>query len=236
MGHEIAQRLIADGWTTGVAARRMEPLQKLIESAPDRVMAEQIDIREADAQERLRHLIMRLGGVDVFFQISGVGKMNVTLADDNIEQNTVKTNVLGFVRMVDEVYRYMAEHNGGHIVALTSIAGVRGLGAAPSYSASKAFQHNYIQSLEQQATVRHLPVAFTEIQPGFVDTPLLKGSHFPMTMNVDEVVDELLWAVQTKKHKHIINWKYRWIVAIWKLIPQWVYRHLNVGIVHKNRG
>lgn len=232
MGREIARRLIADKWVVGLAARREELLQPMIEKAVKPSACMRIDICEEDAAVKLRQLIEMIGGVDLFFHISGVGKVNARL-DETIEMNTVSTNALGFTRMVGEAYRYMAAHGGGHIVALTSIAGVRGLGAAPSYSATKAFQHNYIQALEQQANARRLPIRFTEIRPGFVDTPLLAGSRFPMTMSVDEVVDELMWAVKTGKHQRIIDWKYRILVALWCLVPQFIYRRMRLGIANR---
>jgi len=43
----------------------------------------------------------------------------------------------------------------------------------PSYSATKAFQNTYIEALAQQAAIRRLPITFTDIRPGFVNTPLL---------------------------------------------------------------
>ena len=63
----------------------------------------------------------------------------------------------------------------GHIAAITSIAGTKGLGPAPSYSATKAMQNVYLQALKQHARSRGLDIRFTDIRPGFVDTALLSG-------------------------------------------------------------
>ena len=48
---------------------------------------------------------------------------------------------MGFTRMIGEAYRYFAKQGSGHIAAITSIAGTKGLGPAPSYSATKALQN-----------------------------------------------------------------------------------------------
>ena len=131
MGQEVAKLFIADGFTVGVAARREDRLQALKHLAPDRVEVAIIDVTAEDAPDRLRGLIDRLGGMDLFFYASGIGKQNRTLSPD-IEMNTVNTNGMGFTRMIGEAYRYFAERGEGHIAAITSIAGTKGLGPAPS--------------------------------------------------------------------------------------------------------
>lgn len=174
LGQQVAKLFLERGWRLGVAARREERLMELKQLAPDRVEVQSLDVTAADAAMRLRELIDRLGGMDLFFYSSGIGKQNRTLTPD-IELNTVSTNGMGFTRMIGEAYRYFAEQGRGHIAAITSIAGTKGLGPAPSYSATKAFQQNYLQALEQQANARGLDIRFTDIRPGFVDTDLLNG-------------------------------------------------------------
>ena len=163
IGREVATLLLEQGWTLGVAARRVELLNGIGD-----VQAELIDVTADDAVARLRSLIERLGGMDLFFYASGIGKQNRELAED-IELRTVETNALGFTRMIGEAYRYFAHQGKGHIAAITSIAGTKGLGPAPSYSATKALQNVYLQALEQQARARGLKISFTDIRPGFVE-------------------------------------------------------------------
>ena len=72
IGREVAQRLKKEGWTLGVAARRVEELRTIGE-----VEVEQIDVTQEDATIRLRNLIERLGGMDLFFYASGIGNSTV---------------------------------------------------------------------------------------------------------------------------------------------------------------
>ena len=175
IGREVAKLLMKEGWTIGVAARRVDKLEELNAAA-----MEQIDVTKDDATTRLQSLINCLGGMDLFFYASGIGKQNRELQED-IELATLYTNGLGFTRMIGEAYRYFANKGSGHIAAITSIAGTKGLGPAPSYSATKAMQNVYLQALEQQANARGLNIKFTDIRPGFVDTALLHGDfHYPM--------------------------------------------------------
>ena len=228
MGQEVAKLLLAEGCHLGVAARREDRLMELKKLAPDRVEVQAIDVTAEDAAMRLRELINRLGGMDLFFYASGIGKQNRTLTPD-IELNTVNTNGMGFTRMIGEAYRYFAEQGKGHIAAITSIAGTKGLGPAASYSATKAMQNVYLQALEQQANARNLKIRFTDIRPGFVDTDLLKGDfHYPMMLNPENVARQIVRAINNKRHIKVIDWRYALMTALWRRIPRPIWRHLKL--------
>lgn len=228
MGQEVAKLLLAEGYTLGVAARRNDRLQALKQLAPDRVVTATIDVTADDAASRLRALIDKLGGMDLFFYASGIGKQNRELVPD-IELNTVNTNGMGFTRMIGEAYRYFAEKGKGHIAAITSIAGTKGLGPAPSYSATKAMQNTYLQALEQQANARGLKICFTDIRPGFVDTDLLAGDfHYPMMLKPDKVARQIVRAIHNKRHVVVIDWKYAILTALWRRLPRPLWRHLKI--------
>lgn len=228
MGLEVSRLFLAQGCRLGVAARRGDRLEELKQEAPDRVVTAVIDVTTDDAPRQLRSLIEELGGMDLFFYASGIGKQNRTLSPE-IELNTVNTNGLGFTRMIGEAYRYFAEKGQGHIAAITSIAGTKGLGPAPSYSATKAFQNVYLQSLEQQANARGLKIRFTDIRPGFVDTDLLKGDYrYPLMLKPDKVARQIVNAIQRKRHIAVIDWKYSILTALWRRLPKSLWRHLKL--------
>lgn len=223
IGLEVARLFIQRGWTVGVAARRLDLLQTI--GAAD---VEQIDVTSADAPEKLMQLVDRLGGMDLFFYASGIGKQNRELTPD-IELATVETNGLGFTRMIGCAYRYFAQQGRGHIAAITSIAGTKGLGPAPAYSATKAMQNVYLQALEQQANARKLDIRFTDIRPGFVDTALLSGTfHYPMMLKPQAVAREIVSAIEHHKHIRVIDWKYRILTAVWRRIPRFIWRRIKL--------
>ena len=223
IGLEVARLLIQKGWMVGVAARRIDLLNSI--GAAD---VEQIDVTSTDAADRLMALIERMGGMDLFFYASGIGKQNRELTED-IELATMQTNGVGFTRLVGCADRYFAKQGRGHIAAITSIAGTKGLGPAPAYSATKAMQNVYLQALEQQSNARGLDIRFTDIRPGFVDTALLSGTfHYPMMLKPDAVAREIVWAIEHRKHIRVIDWKYRILTAIWRRIPRWIWRRIKL--------
>ena len=228
LGNEVARLLLRQGWALGVAARRQEPLEQLRVIDPARVHVQVMDVTSEDATARFQHLIGEVGGMDLFFYASGVGSHNMEL-EPSVELGTVATNGLGFTRMIGEAFRYMASHGGGHIAAISSIAGTKGLGAAPSYSATKAFQGIYLQALEQQAHMRGLNITFTDLRPGFVATPLLGDSpKYPMLLTTQEVARHMVRAVDASRHVWVIDWRWRIVTALWRRVPRWLWRRLKV--------
>ena len=228
IGMEVAKLLLDEGCRLGVAARREDRLQLLKQLAPDRVVTATIDVTAEGAEQRLRALIDELGGMDLFFYASGIGKQNRTLTPE-IELNTVNTNGMGFTRMIGEAYRYFADKGEGHIAAISSIAGTKGLGPAPSYSATKAMQNVYLQALEQQANARNLKIRFTDIRPGFVDTALLNGDfHYPMMLKPENVARQIVRAINSKRHIKVIDWRYAILTALWRRLPRPLWRHLKL--------
>lgn len=223
IGLEVAKLLMAQGWKVGVAARRIEQMKDLGAAAVER-----IDVTTDDATEGLQRLISKLGGMDLYFHASGIGKQNRELTAD-IELATLQTNGVGFTRMIGEAYRYFVKQGSGHIAAITSIAGTKGLGPAPSYSATKAMQNVYLQALEQQARSRGLDIVFTDVRPGFVDTALLAGDfHYPLMLSPEKVAQEIVCAINHRQHIRVIDWRYRILTAVWRRIPRWIWRRIKL--------
>lgn len=226
MGRAVAEMLQDRGWTVGVAGRRAELLAQVVARAPQSTFSEQVDVTLPQAAGAIEALALRMGGMDVYLHCSGVGNQNRML-EENIELSTVATNADGFARMVGAAYRYMAANGGGRIAVVSSIAGTRGLGAAPAYSATKRFQNIYIDALEQLAHKQRLPIRFTDIRPGFVETDLLGGKHYPMLMPVAPVARSIVRAVERGQRRVVIDWRYRVLVALWRMLPPCLWRRFN---------
>ena len=257
IGMEVASLLAQRGWQVGIAGRRIERLEEvkrntnlLISESSKASKGEiacyqQIDVTSPEAPSLLLKLIEKLGGMDLYFHSSGIGWQNNSL-DIEKEIKTVETNGLGFVRMVDTAFNWFAQQNQGQepgqgqrlgkdrscetyrIACITSIAGTKGLGAAPAYSATKRFQNHYLECLTQQAHMRHLPIAITDIRPGFVKTDLIAGSNYPLQLTPQEVALQIVNAIERGKAVKTIDWKYSILVSLWRMIPRWIWTRLTI--------
>lgn len=227
IGLEVARLFLLRGARIGAAGRRREALDALQAEAPGQVETAVIDVTSEDAPAALLELIGRLGGMDLYFHSAGIGQQNTAL-DPAIELGTGRTNVGGFLRMVTAAFGYFRTHGGGHIAAISSIAGTKGLGAAPAYSATKRFQSTYLDALSQLAHMEHLGIRITDIRPGFVDTPLLHCGPYPMLMQPRPVATRIVRALERGRRRIVIDGRYAALVFFWRLVPGWLWERLPI--------
>lgn len=232
IGLEVARLYIGLGWRVGAAGRRIEALEALKQTAPAQVEIEAVDICDKSAPGRLNVLADRLGGMDIYLHCSGIGYQNPEL-DPAREIVTAETNATGFIRLMTTAYHYMCAHGGGRLAAISSIAGTRGLGAAPAYSATKRMQNTYLDALAQLARMEHAPIRVTDIRPGFVATPLLNdGAHYPMLMSPERVARRIVTALHKGRRRIVIDRRYALLVAGWRMIPAWLWERLPIRTKH----
>ena len=244
IGHEVARQLAAKGYEVGIAGRRTERLAEMAQATPGIVAYRQIDVTCDDAPEQLQKLIAELGGMDLYFHSSGIGWENVLL-DTEKEMKTVETNGVGFVRMVTAAFNWFARNRNGRnaacgdnsktasnnarIACITSIARTRGLGAAPAYSASKRFTSHYLESLCQLTAIRNIRnIHISDIRPGFVKTPMIEGSNFPMQLDVRKVSVSIVNGLERRKPVITVNWFYRLLVFFWQMTPRFIWIRMSI--------
>jgi short-subunit dehydrogenase len=230
LGQAVAELLASEGWELGLAGRNTVPLLALQQSYPLAVRAiERIDINNDEAPKRLGQLISNLGGMDVYFHAAGIGRENIELSPD-IESDILNTNIGGFSRMIVTAFQYMEECGHGQIAAITSVAGTKGIGSMAAYSSSKCFGQTYLDALDQLARVRRLDIKFTDIRPGWTDTPLLgKDANYPMLMSTQKVALKIVHAIKHCRRVATIDWRWRILVAMWRILPYSIWRRLRVS-------
>ena len=230
IGHEVALILARRGWRIGVAGRREDILAKMSDEIDGVVAYEVIDVNTPEAVGGLHKLIDKLGGMDLYFHSSGIGYQNTAL-DAGKELTTIETNCLGMARLVGEAFRYFEQHpeTDGQIAVISSISRTKGLRAAPAYSASKRFTSHYLESLCQLANIRNIRnIHITDIRPGFVKTPLIEGSNFPMQLDARKVAVSIVDGIERRKPVITINWLYRLLVFFWQMIPRSIWIKMKV--------
>lgn len=230
MGMRVATDFARLGWRVGIAARREDRLKEIKGLYPDRVEYMAIDVEAEDAVERFYKLIELIDGMDYLLYAAGCGWRNPDL-DEALDARTVGVNVLGFTKIINAAYKYFrqtANVTRGHICAITSVAGTKGIGISATYSASKRYQWTYLQAIDQLAHQQHVNVAVTDIRPGFVDTPLLNGREYPMEMSIDYVAPRLEKAMMRSRRVAVIDSRWAVVTALWKLVPDALWRRIEI--------
>ena len=226
IGEALARELNRDGWHLGLLARRLDRLEALRETLAPATAVHGLDVTQPDAAAILEHVLDELGGVDLVVISAGTGHLNHDLRWE-LDLDTAMVNVLGFMAVAQVAMRHFLRRGRGHLVGITSVAALRGDRGAAAYSASKAFQSVYLDSLRDLARHSGAPIAVTEVQPGFVDTAMMKTDR-PLPSVVRRLLvaspakaaRQILRAVQKRKKHAYITRRYAVAALILKLLPR----------------
>jgi short-subunit dehydrogenase len=225
IGRELAKIYAQNNWLVGITGRRKNLLDSLQEEFPNNILSECFDVTGDENIKHLQFLLQQLGGLDLLIYNSGVGEPSAKL-DIAIDMNTTKTNVLGFVEIVNFAFNYFTLEGKGHIAAISSIASIRGNSLAPAYSASKAYMSTYIEGLYIKACKLKLPLYITDIQPGFVKTNMAKSPSMFWVAPVEKAAQQIFTAIQNKKRKAYITKRWWLIAKIMKWLPNFIYKKI----------
>ena len=216
IGKGLAKILADNSFKVGITGRRTELLEELKSQKPNSFITKDFDITDTKViKENLDKLITELDGLDLLIISSGTGDLN--------EKQTIETNVLGFTCVANWAFNYFETQKSGHLVAISSVGGLRGSRIAPAYNASKAFQINYLEGLRQKAKKLNEQVFVTDIRPGFVDTDMAKGEGQFWVASVDKATRQIFDAIKQKKKIVYITKRWRLIAIILKRIPRQLY-------------
>ena len=223
IGKELTKIFASNEYEVGIAARRTDLLNELATKMPTKTYTATIDIGNPDtAIQSLEKLIRDMGDVEVIIISAGTGHLNPSLSWSQ-EKDTIDTNVSGFTAMAGVAIRYFMQKKSGHLVGISSIAGIRGSNVCPSYNASKAYVSNYLEGLRKKVAKEKLPITITDIQPGLVDTAMAKGDGLIWVASPQKAATQIYQAIQRKKRTAYIT--KRWAIVAWlyKIMPGFIY-------------
>ena len=170
IGRALACELARRGAAVGVLARRAEALQEIvreIEAAGGRACALTADVQDARAvRAAAAELRARFGEIDVLIANAGVGgRIGNADFDAADVASVVGVNVCGAANSVAAVLPEMRARGRGQLVAISSLAGYRGIPKSAPYCASKAALWNLTLSLARELSPE---VTVNGIAPGVV--------------------------------------------------------------------
>lgn len=228
IGRAFALLLAQKGYVVGITGRRAHLLKEIVDSDPLHYIAKQFDIDNYHSVEtNLSELCDQLKGVELLVLCSGTGNRNPELKLEH-ETNVVKTNVLGFVAVVNWAYKYFEAKGGGSLAAISSIAGIRGFSVSPSYSGSKAYQMRYLEALRQKANTYGKLVSITDIRAGFVDTAMGNGPGAFWISSPEKAAKQILNSIEKKRS--VVYITKRWFLIAWllRVMPNFIFERIKI--------
>ena len=213
VGKTLFEKYANENNRIGIIGRRAHLLDELYQKYPSKTIPTKADITNLEEIEQaINALHKEMEYIDLAIVCSGTGDINATL-DYSIERPAIDTNIVGCTFVIDMLYHILEQQGHGHLVAITSAGGLRGEAMAPAYSATKAYQINYVEALRKKAFKNGEHIIVTDIRPGLVDTAMAKGEGLFWVMPVEKVARQIISAICKKKSKAYVTRRWH-ILAI----------------------
>jgi NAD(P)-dependent dehydrogenase (short-subunit alcohol dehydrogenase family) len=172
MGVDIAQAALAAGHAVVATGRDPERVRAAV-GAHDDLLTIALDITDpASAQSAVAAAVERFGRIDVLVNNAGnfyAGFFEEITAEDFRAQ--VETNLFGPLNVTRAVLPVMRAQRAGHVVTMSSTAGLIGQEFCTAYAASKFALEGWMESLTPE--VAPFGIRTTVVEPGFFRTDLL---------------------------------------------------------------
>ena len=225
IGNALAKILVENDYMIGITGRRKTELQKLKKLNPKNFSISAFDCTRENNSEKLEDLVAQLDGLDLLVLSAGTGDLNENL-EYEIEHATNQLNVIAFTEVVDWAFNYFEKQGKGHLVAISSIGGLRGSRMAPAYNASKAYQINYLEGLRQKAKHSKKQIYVTDVRPGFVDTDMAKGEGQFWVATKGKAAKQIYGLIKRKKTVGYVTKRWRLISLLLKTVPNGIYKRM----------
>jgi hypothetical protein len=241
IGQALALRFAKAGWRLALVARRAEAIEQWARSVslPEgRWAVYGADVQAIDSIVAAGAACIAAQGVpDVVIANAGisVGMDTAHRQDLEVMRETLATNVAGVAATFHPFLAAMRQRGSGTLVAVASMAAIRGLPGHGAYCASKSAVVAYCESLRGEC--RGSGVSVVTILPGYIATPLTARNPYsmPFLMSAEAFADQAYDAIVARASWKIIPWQMALVAKLMRLLPNALYDRAVAGRGRKPR-
>lgn len=204
IGLAIAKALAAQGATVTITGRRIEILEEA--AAPIGAYPLALDVTDPVATRTVVDAATAKNGpVQICVPNAGIAEgKSISKMDLVFWRRIMATNLDGAMLTIQACLPSMCTTDWGRVIAVSSIAGVRGLRGAPAYSASKHGLIGLIRGLSEDYIGG--PYTFNALCPGYVDTPIVSRGTVDIAARAGITEEEALGKMlRSNRHKRLIE-------------------------------
>lgn len=157
-----------------------------------------------------------------------LGSQEHAQKDISHARDIIHTNFTGAVSILEIIASDFEKRGHGTIIALSSVAGLRGRQSNYVYGAAKGALSIYLSGLRNRLTKPGVHVI--TVLPGFINTKMTEGMDLPKALSAmpDQVAMDIYTAYQKKKNIIYTRWFWKWIMLIIRSIPETIFKRLNL--------
>ena len=211
IGRALCADLAGRGARLGLMARGREALDELTDELPKSPDGAHVPLaadvsKWGQVRRAVDRFAMRAGGIDLLIANAGVLHY-APFADQDIgeAEDMVRTNVFGALYTVKAALPHMLDRARGHIVVLSSAAGLRAFPWGAVYGGTKAFDRGFAEALRHELS--GTGVSLTTVFPGEFSTQILAHQRDRLPdwraneeeRPVEELVAEIVRAIEADR-------------------------------------
>ncbi len=165
-GRALAERVLARGWRVVATARDAARVADLADGADDRVLAVALDVTDpAQVAAAVTTAEARFGRIDVLVNNAGYGyQASIEEGEDDEIRAQFEANVFGLFALTRAVLPGMRIRGSGHVINITSVAGLVGFPGSGYYAASKHAVEGFTDALAAEGAP--IGIRATCVEPG----------------------------------------------------------------------
>jgi short-subunit dehydrogenase len=229
IGQALCRRLAVAGCRLGLVSRTAAALESL--AGELRARGVRVAVQPADVCDRaalagaVRALEAELGAVDLAIHNAGLVRITDPLAPDVDDlEAMIQVHYLGCVYLLEAVLPTMLTRGRGHFVAVNTLGSRRGMAWSAAYSASKAAQATYLESL--RPALRRKGIRVTTIFPGFIrtDTSQALPLRLPVIwLDPDTAARRMVRAILRGRREFSFPWWDAFWTGVTRRMPNWIF-------------
>jgi hypothetical protein len=234
IGKELANQLAEKGHDLILIARRLERLNQIKESYPERnITVIQTDLND---NQQLESLFKTLSNenIDHWYNNAGYGQYGYSsLIDTDKEIDMIQLNVISLHKLTKFAIEHMAQ---GKIINISSLASFIPTPKLASYAATKAYVTSYSEALNYELKTQKIPIKVLTVTPGPVQTEFGKvaGTDQKMkAMPVKKCVKIILKGVDKNKAVIVPGFQMKLLRFLVKFLPKKLILKASLNIQNK---
>jgi short-subunit dehydrogenase len=233
IGLALAQSLASAGAHLLLVARRLEPLQPLLQRYPDQIQLVQADIASRTGRDTLVAAAQNFGGLNCLINAAGVNRFS--MLDQQDEQQLAELiglNVTATLQITQRLLPLLRAQRRALVINLGSTFGAIGYPGFAAYCASKFALRGFSEALRRELADTNVRVLY--FAPRATRTAMNAPSVVAMNDelgvamdNPERVAAELLQAIRLEQEERHLGWPERLFVRLNGLLPRVVDQALR---------
>lgn len=196
IGEATAKLLASEGAKVVLGARRGEKLKQIVDEIKEdggQAVYQELDVTDPSANVAIVEFAKNeFGGVDVIFLNAGI-MPTAPLSALKIDEwhRTVDVNIKGVLNGVAAVLPTFLKQKSGHVIATSSVAGLKAYPGNAVYGGTKWFVRDFMEVLRMESALEGTNIRTATIYPAAINTELLDTiSHEGSSEQMESLYDQ----------------------------------------------